>query len=306
MTMKIDLSQLTTEQQNPDTANIDTASSEEIVAMINREDKKVAEAVEQQLPVIAQLIDIGSTCIKRGGRILYIGAGTSGRLGVLDAAECPPTYGVSPELVQGIMAGGYDAMFKAKEGAEDSTTLAREDLQNIGLTENDLVIGLAASGRTPYVVGGLDYARQVGAPTGSICCVENGVISRHSDYPVEVITGPEAITGSTRMKAGTAQKLVLNMISTGVMVKCGKVYHNLMVDVQPTNEKLVERAKRIIAQALECDEKKASCLFEKSGHDVKTAIAMGATGLDKNTAGNVLTENEGNVSVTIHQLMEGR
>lgn len=306
MARKIDLSQLTTEQQNPDTANIDTATSDEIVAMINREDKKVAEAVERELPVIARLIDTGSSCIKKGGRILYIGAGTSGRLGVLDAAECPPTYGVSSELVQGIMAGGYDAMFKAKEGAEDSLTLAKDDLQRIGLTENDLVIGLAASGRTPYVVGGLDYARQVGAPTGSICCVENGVISSHSDYPVEVITGPEAITGSTRMKAGTAQKLVLNMISTGVMVKCGKVYHNLMVDVQPTNEKLVERAKRIIAQALECGEKEAGGLFEQSGRDVKTAIAMGATGLDRTTAENVLKENGGNVSVTIHQLMEGR
>lgn len=303
---KIDLSKLNTEQQNPNTLDIDVCETQEILTKINQEDQKVAFVVEKQIPAITALVDVASACLEKKGRIIYIGAGTSGRLGVLDASECPPTYGVSSELVQGIMAGGNEAIFKAKEGAEDSKELACEDLKALNLNENDMVIGLAASGRTPYVMGGLEYANQIGAKTGSICCVENGAISAIAQYPIEVVTGAEAITGSTRMKAGTAQKLVLNMISTACMVKYGKVYHNLMVDVQPTNQKLIVRAINIIEKALGCTMDEAKRLFEESGRDVKVAITMGVSECDASMAKKVLLENNGNVSKTIHQLMKGR
>ena len=233
--------------------------------------------------------------VKEGGRIIYIGAGTSGRLGVLDASECPPTYGVSADLVMGLIAGGEDAMFKAKEGAEDDPDLAVEDLKKITLCSKDTVIGLAASGRTPYVIGGLDYARSIGAYTASVSCVSNAVISGHAQTAVEVITGPEAVTGSTRMKAGTAQKMVCNMISTGCMIRYGKVYENLMVDVQPTNEKLVERAGRIISQATGCDIEKAHQLLEESGRDVKIAIIMGCGNISADEACACLDRADGNV-----------
>ena len=291
----MNLASIETEVRNSDTMDIDHVSALEIVEKINHEDHKIADAVAAQKVQIAEIIEKASKRLKKGGRIIYIGAGTSGRLGVLDASECPPTYGVSPDLVIGLIAGGEGAMFKAKEGAEDDPLLAQNDLKNIGLNENDTVIGLAASGRTPYVIGGLEYARSIGAYTAGVCCVSNAKISAYADTAVEVITGPEAVTGSTRMKAGTAQKMVFNMISTGCMIRYGKVYENLMVDVQPTNEKLVERAGRIISQAVGCDIDTAHRLFEESERDVKIAIIMGCGHISKDQAVQCLDQAGGNV-----------
>jgi N-acetylmuramic acid 6-phosphate etherase len=250
--MEVNLNVLDTEQTNLNSQNIDRMETPDILRVINREDQTVALAVEKILPAVGELVDRIYERMLRGGRVIYIGAGTSGRLGVLDSSECPPTYGVDASLIQGIIAGGFGALIKAKEGAEDDPELARKDLIQVGLTRNDTVIGLAASGRTPYVIGGLDYANEIGAYTGAISCVHNAEISEHAEIGIEAVVGPEVVTGSTRMKAGTAQKMILNMISTSLMIKCGKVYKNLMVDVQPTNEKLVERAKRIIVSSSGC------------------------------------------------------
>ena len=291
----MNLATIETEARNMDTMDIDHVSALEIVEKINREDHKVADAVALAKNQIAEIIEKAGQRLKEGGRIVYIGAGTSGRLGVLDASECPPTYGVSADLVMGLIAGGEDAMFKAKEGAEDDPDLAVEDLKRITLCSKDSVIGLAASGRTPYVIGGLDYARSIGAYTASVSCVSNAKISEHAETAVEVITGAEAVTGSTRMKAGTAQKMVCNMISTGCMIRYGKVYENLMVDVQPTNEKLVERAGRIISQATGCDLEKSHQLLEESGRDVKIAIIMGCGNINAEEARNCLEGAGGNV-----------
>ncbi|MGM9940684.1 MAG: N-acetylmuramic acid 6-phosphate etherase [Bulleidia sp.] len=291
-----------TEGRNPSTMDIDRCSTLEIVEKINAEDRKAAEAVASQKVQIAEIIDRVSERLVKGGRMIYIGAGTSGRLGVLDASECPPTYGVSPDMVMGIIAGGENAMFKAKEGAEDDPDLAVSDLKALNLNENDSVIGLAASGRTPYVKGGLDYARSIGAYTAAVSCVSNAEISAHADTAVEAVTGAEVVTGSTRMKAGTAEKMICNMLSTGCMIRYGKVYENLMVDVQPTNEKLVQRAKRIIAQAVRCDGEKAAQLFEKSGRDVKIAIIMGVGGLTCDQAHERLSLRNGNVHDAIEAL----
>ena len=291
----MNLATIETEVRNVDTMDIDHVSALEIVEKINREDHKIADAVALAKNQIAEIIENASSRLKEGGRIIYIGAGTSGRLGVLDASECPPTYGGSADLGMGLIAGGEDAMFKAKEGAEDDPDLAVEDLKKITLCSKDTVIGLAASGRTPYVIGGLDYARSIGAYTASVSCVSNAVISGHAQTAVEVITGPEAVTGSTRMKAGTAQKMVCNMISTGCMIRYGKVYENLMVDVQPTNEKLVERAGRIISQATGCDIEKAHQLLEESGRDVKIAIIMGCGNISADEACACLDRADGNV-----------
>ncbi len=291
----MNLATIETEVRNVDTMDIDHVSALEIVEKINREDHKIADAVALAKNQIAEIIENASSRLKEGGRIIYIGAGTSGRLGVLDASECPPTYGVSADLVMGLIAGGEDAMFKAKEGAEDDPDLAVEDLKRITLSKKDTVIGLAASGRTPYVIGGLDYARSIGAYTAAVSCVSNAKISEHAETAVEVITGAEAVTGSTRMKAGTAQKMVCNMISTGCMIRYGKVYENLMVDVQPTNEKLVERAGRIISQATGCDLEKAHQLLEESGRDVKIAIIMGCGNINADEAHNCLEGAGGNV-----------
>lgn len=253
----MNLNQLDTEQSNPDSLHIDEMSTIDILTTINNEDQKVALAVKEVLPKISIAVDCIYYQMCKGGRLIYIGAGTSGRLGILDASECPPTYGVDPRLVQGLIAGGKEALTAAIEGAEDSQDFAVEDLKNIHLTDKDVVCGIAASGRTPYVIGGLEYARTLGCQTVSICCVHNGEISKYSHYPIEVITGPEVIAGSTRMKAGTAQKLVLNMISTSVMIKRGKVYKNLMVDLQPTNEKLKTRAINIVSQSLDCSKEES-------------------------------------------------
>ena len=296
--MEIDLKKLDTEQVNENTKSIDSLSTIDMITTINNEDKKVALAVENVIPNIASVVDETYDRLKRGGRLIYIGAGTSGRLGVLDASECPPTYGVDFELVKGIMAGGKDAMFKAKEGAEDSKELAVEDLKDINLTEKDMVIGLAASGRTPYVIGGLEYAKKIKAGTGSISCVNNSEISKIADFPVEVIVGPEVVTGSTRMKSGTAQKMVLNMISTGVMIKLVKVYGNLMIDVKATNEKLVERAKGIIMKCTGCTREVAEEHMNITGADVRLSIFMILSDLDKE----FLSKNDNNIRKALESI----
>lgn len=295
----MNLNQLDTEQSNPDSLHIDEMSTIDILTTINNEDQKVALAVKEVLPKISIAVDCIYYQMCKGGRLIYIGAGTSGRLGILDASECPPTYGVDPRLVQGLIAGGKEALTAAIEGAEDSQDLAVEDLKNIHLTDKDVVCGIAASGRTPYVIGGLEYARTLGCQTVSVCCVHNGEISKYSHYPIEVITAPEVIAGSTRMKAGTAQKLVLNMISTSVMIKRGKVYKNLMVDLQPTNEKLKTRAINIVSQSLDCSEEESIKLLTKCHYNVKIAILSDLTGKDEKECEEALLKNNGSIPKTM-------
>lgn len=279
-----DLEKLTTETRNEKTMHLDDMTVLEILQTMNDEDKQVPLAVEKALPQIAKVVEQIIQAFNQHGRLIYMGAGTSGRLGVLDAAECVPTFGTEPELVQGLIAGGRKAMTMAVEGAEDSRALAKEDLQAISLTKKDVVVGIAASGRTPYAIGGLDYAQAAGAATASIACNREAEISKHAKFPIEVEVGSEVLTGSTRLKSGTAQKLVLNMLSTAAMIGIGKVYKNLMVDVRPTNEKLVARSYRIIMQATGCTEKLAKEFFEKAGGDVKVAIVMILKAVDRETA----------------------
>ncbi|KJE27887.1 N-acetylmuramic acid 6-phosphate etherase [Geobacillus kaustophilus] len=268
------LERLTTEQSNEKTKCLDEMTVKEILQVMNEEDQTVAAAVAKQLDSIEKLVQIVIAAFQRGGRLIYVGAGTSGRLGLLDAVECPPTFGVDPKMVHAVIAGGWEAMVNAAEGAEDDEEAAVHDLEALGLTENDVVVGIAASGRTPYVVGALRYAKQVGAATGSIACNQGAKISQYADVPVEIETGPEVLTGSTRLKAGTAQKMVLNMISTASMVSIGKVYGNWMIDVQATNEKLKERAKRILMEATGVSAEEASLYYEQANGEVKTAIVM--------------------------------
>lgn len=295
------LENLTTEQRNKNTMHIDSMSTLDMVKTINKEDKKVAEAVGTQDEKIAQAIDIGSARYQQGGRLIYIGAGTSGRLGVLDAAELVPTYGIKPERAIGLIAGGKGAMYVAVEGAEDDPKLAAEDLKKLDLSEKDVVIGLAASGRTPYVIGGLDYAKKVGAATIAVACVKHSLIGQHANVAIEAVTGAEVITGSTRMKAGTAQKMILNMISTGIMIRQGKVYQNVMIDVLPTNEKLVERAERIIQTTTNVSLEKAAKILRDADKDVGLAIVMAKTGLKKNDAQLLLKEHQNNVSSVLKE-----
>ncbi|OJG51224.1 N-acetylmuramic acid-6-phosphate etherase [Enterococcus gallinarum] len=278
---------------------MDEMTVAEACQKMNAEDQKVAQSVEKELPSIEKVIQQTIQSFKKGGRLIYLGAGTSGRLGVLDAAECVPTFGVSPDMVIGLIAGGEEAMTVAVEGAEDSVELGRQDLIDLKLTENDMVIGIAASGRTPYVIGALDYANEIGATTGTIACNKQAEISKHASFPIEVDCGPEFLTGSTRLKSGTAQKLILNMISTISMVGIGKVYNNLMVDVKPTNDKLVERAKRIIMQATEADYETAADYFEKADQNVKLAIVMLLTNSEKEEAAAKLVQSEGFVKGTL-------
>ena len=292
----IKLENLTTESRNSSSLNIDKVSTLDMVKIINNEDKKVALAVEKELVKIAEAIDGIVSGMQKGGRLIYIGAGTSGRLGILDASECPPTYGVSEELVQGIIAGGTEAIFRTKEGAEDSKELAIEDLKSKNITENDTIVGLAASGRTPYVIGGLEYANKIGALTVSITCNANSEVAKVSKVSIAPVVGAEVVTGSTRMKAGTAQKLVLNMLSTGTMIKLGKVYGNLMVDVRATNKKLVERAKKIVCEATGVDREVAEKVLKETNYDVKLSILMILTGLDINEAKEKLTQNKGYIA----------
>lgn len=280
----VNLSKMTTEQQNEKTMNLDSMSYFEALTIMNEEDQKVSLAIKEVIPKIEEAVVAVVDTFKKGGRLIYAGAGTSGRLGVLDAAECPPTFGTSSEMVIGLIAGGKEAFTEAIEGAEDSEELGIGDLKNLALTADDVLIGLAASGRTPYVKGCLNYANEIGAATVSISCNENSEIGQLSDIPIDVAVGPEVLTGSTRLKAGTAQKLILNMISTVSMVGIGKVYKNLMVDVQPTNKKLEERAVQIVRSSTETSRETAVAALEKSNYNVKIAIISILLNVDNETA----------------------
>lgn len=283
----------TTESQNPKTLNLDQMSALDIVKTMNAEDKKVADAVESVLSDIAAAIDAITERMQRGGRLIYIGAGTSGRLGVLDAVECVPTFNVQPSLVIGIIAGGERAIVRSVEGAEDDADGGRHDLAAVELTELDAVVGIAASGTTPYVLGALEYAQALGALTiGVACNVPSPVVSR-AQIGIGVTVGPEVLTGSTRLKSGTAQKMVLNMLSTGAMVRLGKVYGNLMVDVQITNDKLSARARRIVAKVASISEERAASLLHLSGGNAKTAIVMAVKGVEVDEARHLLDLNSG-------------
>lgn len=287
------LKKLSTETRNPNTINIDKVSTLEIVELINAEDKKVALAVEKSKLNIAKAVDVIAERLSKEGRLLYIGAGTSGRLGILDASECPPTFGVDYEMIQGIIAGGTAAILKAVEGAEDLAELGKEDLINKNLSSKDVVCGIAASGRTPYVIGAMNYAKEIGAAVLSVTMNENSPMSAIAEIPIEAVVGPEVIMGSTRMKAGTAQKLILNMLTTGAMIKLGKVYSNLMVDVRSTNEKLKARAKRIVKLATEAEDKNIEKLLKETNFDVKLTILILETGLSKEEAKALLHKNKG-------------
>ena len=295
----MNLEKLATETRNKETMNLDELSVLEIMEVMNKEDQTVAEKVALEIPQITKVVDKIIKSFNQEGRLIYMGAGTSGRLGVLDAAECVPTFSVDPSMVQGLIAGGMKAMTVAVEGAEDSKDLGEEDLKAINLTERDIVIGIAASGRTPYVIGGLEYAEKVGAATATLSCNKNAEVSQYTQLPIEVEVGPEILTGSTRLKSGTAQKLVLNMLSTGAMIGVGKVYQNLMVDVKPSNKKLEERSKRIIMEATECSYQEASETFERSNHQVKLAIVMILTSSSKEEAEKKLAKAKGFIRETI-------
>ena len=295
------LSTLLTEQRNPDTMTIDMANSYDIVRTINEEDKTVAGKIESKLPVISEAVETIASKIKEGGRLLYFGAGTSGRLGVLDAAECPPTFGTDPEIVQGFIAGGKEAMYAAQEGAEDSVKEGRKEVDRLSVTDKDVVVGLAASGRTPYVHGTIKEAKERGAITIFITTVtaEQVSIADEVDYMIDVPVGPEVVMGSTRMKSGTAQKLILNMLSTGAMIRLGKVYENVMVDLQLSNKKLEERAKRIVMMLTDCSYEKAESVLDEADGHVKTAMVMILTNSSAREARNRLENNDGFVRASI-------
>ena len=295
----MDLTNLTTEKRNEKTTDLDKMSISTALKLMNQEDQQVAKAIQKVLPKIKPVIEATITAFKHGGRLIYLGAGTSGRLGVLDAAECVPTFGVSPNQVIGLIAGEKQAMTLAVEGAEDDLTLAQKDLSALKLNAKDVVVGIAASGRTPYVIGGLKYARDLGATTASIACNLDALISQYAEFAIEVDCGPEFLTGSTRLKAGTAQKMILNMLSTISMIGIGKVYHNLMVDVKPTNEKLVERSKRIIMQATDCTYEVAEKTFIEAKQDVKLAIVMLLTNCSAKEGKEKLQRAQGFVAKTL-------
>jgi len=278
------LEKLLTEQANPASVGIDTLPAEQALRIINAEDQKVALAVEREIPAIARAVDAIVAALERGGRLFYLGAGTSGRLGVLDASEIPPTFSAPPEMVQGIMAGGERALTRASETSEDDAAAGARDLAARGFAAHDVLVGITASGRTPYVLGAVAEARRMGAVTVGICCTEDAELSRAVDHPIAPLVGPEVLAGSTRMKAGTAQKLVLNMLSTGTFIRLGYVYGNLMVNVQPTNHKLLERARRIIAQSVGVGPDRAAGLLEAAGNRVRVAIVMGKTGVSRDEA----------------------
>ncbi|HCT8103971.1 TPA: N-acetylmuramic acid 6-phosphate etherase [Enterococcus faecalis] len=292
----MNLEGLTTEARNEATKKIDQVSTLEMVTLINQEDQKVAQAIEKVLPQIAAAIDAAAERFKKGGRLIYCGAGTSGRLGALDAIELTPTYNVSPERAFGILAGGEKAMYQAIEGAEDSKELAIEDLTQHQLTARDVVIAIAASGRTPYAVSAIEYGKKVGALTISVTCNNQSPMNQLAEIGIAPIVGPEVITGSTRMKAGSAQKMVLNMFSTGIMVKVGNIYQNLMVNVQPTNEKLMQRATNIIKEAAEIEESQAKEYLEAAQLEVAPAIVMAKAHVDFQKAKQLLAEHDGRIS----------
>ena len=287
------LNQLITEQRNPNSMQLDSLSAQELVALINREDQQVALAVEKRLPQIASAVEKIVAAFERGGRLVYVGAGTSGRLGVLDASECPPTYGVKPEMVVGLIAGGDHALRHPIEGAEDNVQQGQADLEEIDFSARDVLVGIAASGRTPYVLGALNYAKQLGATTVSIASNPNSKMAEVADIAIETVVGPEVLTGSSRMKSGTAQKLVLNMLTTASMVLIGKCYQNLMVDVQASNKKLKARALKIVMEATECDNEAAANVLAKANGQVKLAILMQLSGLDALEAQSLLDKSNG-------------
>ena len=292
----VELQKIATEQRNPNTVNIDTLSTLDMVKLINQEDHRVAEAVALVTDKIAEAVDVIAARLSTGGRLIYCGAGTSGRLGILDAVECPPTYSTDPETVQALMAGGYGAIFKAVEGAEDSKELGVTDMRSIGFSAKDVLVGIAASGRTPYVLGCMEYARELGAPTVAVTCCPGSTLDRFADIGIAPAPGPEVVTGSTRMKSGTAQKMVLNMLSTGAMIKLGKVYGNLMVDVKPSNEKLVRRCVTIVCSATDCAEAEAVEALEQCGYHPKTAIVMILRSVDAETADRLLEAAGGRIA----------
>ncbi|OCG09636.1 N-acetylmuramic acid 6-phosphate etherase [Gilliamella apis] len=289
----INLSVMITENRNNASENIDCASTLEILQIINNEDKQVALAVEKQLSYIANAVDAISDAFLNHGRLIYLGAGTSGRLGILDASECPPTYGTAPEQVVGLIAGGHPAIFKAVENAEDSPELAINDLKHINFSAKDILVGIAASGRTPYVIGGMQYAKSLGATVVSLCCNPNAPMINLANIAITPIVGAEVITGSSRMKAGTAQKMILNMLTTASMIKIGKVYGNLMVDVEATNAKLVERQISIVMQATDCNRDTAITTLNQCNQHCKTAILMILAGLTAQQAKTKLEQNNG-------------
>ncbi|ENN8409610.1 N-acetylmuramic acid 6-phosphate etherase [Serratia marcescens] len=289
----MNLGALVSETRNPATMGLDEMSTLDMVRCFNQEDRKVPEAIEKVLPAIAQAVDLAAAALKAGGRLIYLGAGTSGRLGVLDASECPPTFGVPHGVVVGLIAGGPGALLKAVEGAEDDEALGEADLRALNLTAVDMVVGLAASGRTPYVIGALRYARGLGSPTAAISCNPDSPIAHEAQVAISPVVGPEALTGSTRLKSGTAQKLVLNMLSTGAMVKLGKVYQNLMVDVKATNVKLVDRACRIVMEATGAERAQAEAALAQTGFEVKPAILMILAGVSAEEAQQRLQRHDG-------------
>jgi N-acetylmuramic acid 6-phosphate etherase len=291
--MKIDLSSLTTEGRNIQSENIDMLSTEEMLRVINSEDQKVALAVEKVIPAITRAVDAIVAAFGKGGRLIYCGAGTSGRLGILDASECPPTYGTPHEQVVGLIAGGHKAILQAVENAEDSVTFGVDDLKNIQFNARDVLVGIAASGRTPYVTGALNYAKSLGATTVALTCNEGSEMTQIADISIVPVVGAEVVTGSSRMKAGTAQKLVLNMLTTGAMIRTGKVYGNLMVDVEATNMKLVQRQINIVMQATDCDQQLAKQALDACGGHCKTAIVMVLANLNAEQAKQLLNDNGG-------------
>jgi len=291
--MPLQLQQYVTESRNQASIDIDIVSTETMLTIINNEDKKVALAVESILPDIAKAVDLIHSAFSQGGRLIYCGAGTSGRLGILDASECPPTFGSPAEQVIGLIAGGQPAILKAVENAEDNQQAGQQGLVDIRLTCKDILVGIAASGRTPYVIGAMQYAQQQGCKVVSLTCNQNSKMSEVADVALEVIVGAEVVTGSSRLKAGTAQKMVLNMLSTGAMIKSGKVFGNLMVDVQATNAKLIERQKKIIMEATECSRETAELALTESGNHCKTAIVMILTGVNAQQAQDSLQQHQG-------------
>ena len=296
----VELKKIATEQRNPDTMDIDNLSTLDMVKLINREDHKVAEAVSLVTDKIAEAVDLIADRLGKGGRLIYCGAGTSGRLGILDAVECPPTYSTEPEMVQCLMAGGYGAIFKAVEGAEDSKELGVQDMKEACFTAADVLVGIAASGRTPYVLGCMEYAKELGAATVAVTCCPGSVLDTFADIGIAPAPGPEVVTGSTRMKSGTAQKMVLNMLSTGAMIKLGKVYGNLMVDVKPSNEKLIRRCVTIVCAATECDEAAAIAALEACEYRPKTAIVMILCSVDAEEARAMLEKAGGRVAKVLN------
>ncbi|EGR9012393.1 N-acetylmuramic acid 6-phosphate etherase [Vibrio parahaemolyticus] len=298
--MKIDLSRLVTESRNPASAEIDTLSTIEMLQVINEEDQKVALAVKAVLPQIAKTVDAITQAFANGGRLVYMGAGTSGRLGILDASECPPTYGTHPDMVIGLIAGGHQAILKAVENAEDDVKMGQDDLKALHLTKHDVVVGIAASGRTPYVLGGLEYAKSIGATTASIACNPECAMAKAAHIAILPIVGAEVVTGSSRMKAGTAQKLVLNMLTTGAMIRSGKVFGNLMVDVEATNAKLIQRQTNIVVEATGASKEEAERALNACDRHCKTAILMILADLDAEQAKSHLAAHNGFIRAALN------